>query len=282
MKSDSHIVSVIIPTIGRETLALSKAALKSQTRPPDELIIVVDKDRLGQCWAKNKGFSKAKGNLIVFTDDDCVHDKDWLERMISAIDKYDAAMVSSHYNETDPLLNEIRLRRKFPTTAQINPVGFVGTGGNVIYKRESLEECISIDGFIFNLSFAHYGCEDIELSIRLRKRGHDLVFIDNRIKHLKKVTPLKFMQFQFDRGIGIGILYRIQKKSDFGQIPDKSLLWQNNKRSSHVIKWFRMLYKKVLGPFDVTSFSSTKHFIVFWFGEKAQAIGFLYAMLLKK
>ena len=117
MKTDSHFVSLIIPTIGRESLVLTKAALKSQTRSPDELIVVLDEYRRGPCWTRNKGFQKSKGDLIAFTDDDCVPPKDWLERMISAIDKYDAAMVSSNFQETDPFLQEIRLRRKFPTTS---------------------------------------------------------------------------------------------------------------------------------------------------------------------
>ncbi len=277
MKADSNFVSLVIPTIGRETLALTKAAIKSQTRPPDELIVIIDKYRRGPCWARNEGIAKAKGDLIAFIDDDCVPGKDWLERMIVAMDKYDAAMVSSHYTETDPFLNEIRRRRKFPVSTQINPAGFVGTGGNIIYRRASLAECFMDDGFVFNQIFGHYACEDTDLSFRLKKRGHKLVFIDNRITHLKKMSPLKFLKFQFYRGVGIGILYRIHKHSDFGEVPDKSLLWKNETNSFHIMKWIRILYKKIIGPFDVNSFSSVKYFITFWIGEKIQSLGFLYA-----
>jgi len=121
MTTDSHFVSLIIPTIGREALALTKAALKSQTRPPDELIVVFDKYRRGPSWARNHGFQKSKGDLIAFTDDDCFPGKEWLYLMVAAIDKYDASMVNSNYNDTDLLLRELKQNRKFPTTTRINP-----------------------------------------------------------------------------------------------------------------------------------------------------------------
>jgi len=279
MKTDSHFVSLIIPTIGRETLAFTKAALKSQTRPPDELIVIFDKFRHGPSWARNEGIAKAKGDLIVFTDDDCVPGKDWLEKMVEAVDKYDAAMVSSHYVESDPLLHEIRIRRKFPTADQINPNGFVGNTGNIIYRRSCLEDCLRIDGFIFNPIFN--ACEDIDLVFRLRNRGYHLVFIDNKIRHLKKMTPLKYLKQNLNRGIGIGILYRMHKNILKGQTPDKSLLWNESKNRLPGLKWMVMIWNKGLGPFDWRSFSSIKHFLVFWIGEKLQAFGFLYALMFK-
>lgn len=281
MNTDSHVVSLIIPTIGRETLALTKEALKSQTRPPDELIVVFDKYRRGPSWARNQGFQQAKGDLIAFTDDDCVPGKDWLERMISAIDKYDAAMVSSHFLEMDPFLNEIRLRRKFPIADQINPDGYIGNTGNIVYKRSCLEDCMRLDGFIFNPIFEGYASEDIDMVFRLRDRDLKLLFIDNTVSHLKKMTYVQFIKHQLNKGIGIGILYRLHKKQKELKVPDKSLLWSKNKKSFDVFKWINILWKKGLGPFDRSSFSSLNNFFVFWLGEKFQAFGFLYAVIFR-
>lgn len=281
MNTDSHVVSLIIPTIGRETLALTKAALKSQTRPPDELIVIFDKYRRGQGWVRNQGFEQAKGDLIAFMDDDCVPGVDWLERMVAAIDKYDADMVNSHYDETEPFLREIKQHRKFPSGTRINPDGFIGNAGNVIYRRECLEQCQKLDGYIFNPVFKYHGGEDIDLAHRVRRKGYKLVFIDNNIKHLKAMTPLKYLSHQFKRGIGIGILYEEHKKKKHDVAPDKSLLWNNNKVRFAVSKWLVMVWKKVLGPFARKSFSSKKHFWAFWMGEKFQAMGFLYAVIYK-
>jgi len=281
MKTDSHFVSLIIPSIDSSSLQYTKAALKSQTRPPDELIIIFDKHRYSQCWARNKGFQQAKGNLIAFMDEDCVPGDDWLERMVAAIDKYDADMVNSHYNETEPFLHEIKRHRKFPSATRINPNGFIGNAGNVVYRRKCLEQCKQQDGYIFNPIFRSHGGEDIDLAFRVRQKGYKLVFIDNNVKHLKKMNSLKYFPHQFNRGIGIGILYLEHKKNQQDIVPDKSLLWDDSRTRVPGFKWLVMVWKKVLGPFDRKSFSSRKHFWVFWVGEKFQAFGFLYAVIFK-
>ena len=79
---DKHVVSVVIPTVKRNSLRRCLEALKKQNRLPDEVIVIEDKKRLGPSWARNKGIMKAKGDLIAFTDDDCVPPKDWLERLV--------------------------------------------------------------------------------------------------------------------------------------------------------------------------------------------------------
>ena len=282
MKKDSNVVSVIIPTIGRSTLKETEAGLKIQTRVPDEIIVIEDTNRRGPSWARDEGVKRSKGDLIVFIDDDCIPENDWLECFIKAIEEHNASMVSSSYVEVDPLLREIRQRRNFPTSVQINPVGFVGIAGNVIFRRECLEECFQQDGFIFDPIFGPYGSEDIELPWRLRKRGHKLVFIDNKLKHLKTMTAIKYLKQHFKRGIGVGILYQLRKKTGAMDAPDRSLLWDENSKSPSILKWISIVWKKTIGPFDYRSFSSFKRFAVFWAGEKAQSFGFLFYLLFKR
>lgn len=260
----------------------TRSGLTKQMHPPDEILVVEDIDRLGPGWARNKGIEKARGNLIAFIDDDCIPNDDWLERFIGAIEKHDAAMVSSHYLETDPFLHEVRQRRKFPTTVQVNPGGFVGTGGNVIFKRQCLDECLREDGFIFNPVFGHFASEDIELIWRLRRRGHKLVFIPNEVKHVKKMTPIKYVRHQFIRGIGIGFLYQLKRKAGGNISPDRSLLWGEDARKHSALKWLVIIWKKLLGPFDYRSFSDSKHFLTFWVGEKLQSLGFLLCIIFKR
>ncbi len=57
---DNNFISVIIPTCNRDTLSIVLSALDKQTRKPDEIIIMEDKDRLGPNIMKNKGFKKRK------------------------------------------------------------------------------------------------------------------------------------------------------------------------------------------------------------------------------
>ncbi|MDP9132746.1 MAG: glycosyltransferase family 2 protein, partial [Nitrospirota bacterium] len=80
MSTDRHRVSVVIPSLGRDTLALCRAALTKQTRQPDEVIVAIDQHRRGVAWARNEGIARATGDLIAFADDDGIPPPDWLER----------------------------------------------------------------------------------------------------------------------------------------------------------------------------------------------------------
>ena len=89
-------ISVIIPTLNEKTLVRTIEALLEQTRPADE-IVVVGRDEAGvtraypqvlfidtgrpvcAAAARNKGMETARGDIIAFTDSDCIPDTDWLK-----------------------------------------------------------------------------------------------------------------------------------------------------------------------------------------------------------
>lgn len=101
-------ITVIIPTYRRpKDLVRCLEALKKQTRPPSEVLVVIrDTDTVtwaflekfnpellpiyivkvkipGQVAALNAGLDEAKGEIIAITDDDAVPHSDWLERIES-------------------------------------------------------------------------------------------------------------------------------------------------------------------------------------------------------
>lgn len=98
-------ISVVIPTFNRAMIL--KEALESlvaQTRKPDEVVVVdnnssdntkevvenfnhgfnviyVLEPRQGTSTARNTGIKKASGDIVVFIDDDCVADREWLHHL---------------------------------------------------------------------------------------------------------------------------------------------------------------------------------------------------------
>ena len=278
-ENDRHFVSVIIPTIKRESLSVVIEALNKQTREPDEIIVMEDKNRAGVSIMINEGIEKSKGDLIAILGDDNVPDKCWLETFINEIDKHQADGISSNYVEEDPLLYDIRLRRKFPLETVVNPDGFFGTGGNCMFRKDCLDECKRLDKFIYNPKLK-IG-EDVEFAWRLRSRGLKLVYVINYVKHLKRLGPVEFIVFQFHRGKGIGELYIL--KDTYKNIGlGRGLLWDNYAQKNPAKKWFNAFWHKILGPFDYKSFSKFRYFILFWIGEKAKALGFLFVLLIAK
>ena len=277
---DRYIVSVIIPTIGRGTLARCRAALAEQTRPPDEIITVMDHDRRGAAWARNDGLRQATGDLIAFIDDDAIAPPDWLERLIHAIDTYDAAAAGGTYRETDPLLDAVRRRSPMPVAEQVDQGGLVGNAGNILFCRTWLEICLAEDGHVFNPDFTGSG-EDWELIWRLRKRGARMVYVPNPVTHLRRTSLWRHCRHSFQRGASIALLYKLYHSDPGSVVAQNSLLWGRDGKKSKP-RWGRAIWEKVVGPFDVRSFSKRRHFWQFWIGEKCQALGFVSEMVRRR
>lgn len=83
-------VSVIITTIGRNSLKDAIKSVEEQTYKDKELIIINDYNRnLGGAKALNKGLKQAKGEYVAILDDDDLWiSKDKLERQVDFLDKH--------------------------------------------------------------------------------------------------------------------------------------------------------------------------------------------------
>jgi len=108
MSNQTHFISVIIPVYNDSmNLDICLNALKEQTLEKSNFeIIVVDnaspenlqeiknkypeasylyEDKPGSYCARNKGIMNAKGDILAFTDADCIPSKDWLQRGLLTI-----------------------------------------------------------------------------------------------------------------------------------------------------------------------------------------------------
>lgn len=269
-------VSVIIPTTGDAPPHATLAALGRQSLAPFEVLVIHDPDRRGSGWARNRGIERSCGDILAFTDDDCFPPDNWLERMIEAIETHDADGAGGTYIEDDPLLREIRANRGFPEAEMIDTFGHVCTTGNVVYRRESLEDLRAKEGHVFNEAFRY--SQDSHLAWRLRVRGKKLVYVPTHVRHLRRVTVPAFLRLQFNRGHGIALLYRARRNSGSTVTHQSSLLWGNNGAPSNP-RWIKAIWQKLVGPFNRSAFSSTRHYLLFWLGEKSECLGFLWGLV---
>lgn len=80
-------VSVIIGTIPENSHEQVVNALYKQSVNDFE-VIVVDDGSIGICEARNNGVEAATGEIIAFTDDDCVPPLTWIESIITEFDAH--------------------------------------------------------------------------------------------------------------------------------------------------------------------------------------------------
>jgi GT2 family glycosyltransferase len=111
---------------------------------------------------RNIGWRAARGELVVFIDDDCRAEPDWLERLVAASRQHPGHVIQGR-TRPDPLEREV-LKAPHVRTLNIEPVNAYRETCNILYPRELLER---LDGFDERAITG----EDVDLSLRAIAAG---------------------------------------------------------------------------------------------------------------
>ncbi|OYQ63518.1 family 2 glycosyl transferase [Pseudanabaena sp. SR411] len=184
--------SVIIPTCHRNDLlakCLDHLASNVQTLAAENYEVIVTDDgsqttaeemiKLYYPWVKwisgahkgpaanrNNGAKYAQGEWLVFTDDDCLPDPQWLETYAKNIISEMNYLVLEGRTYVD------RPRKSLAETSPINESGGYLWSCNFAIQMKLFE---SIGGF--DERFPYAAMEDVDLRLRLEKSGHKFIFI---------------------------------------------------------------------------------------------------------
>ena len=195
--NENRSVSVIIPTYNRlESLRKCLNALSCQTLLSENFEVIVIDDgssdgtinhlkgqkktlkinfsyysqpNLGPGAARNLGIKKAKGELIVFTDDDCVADPNWLEALVNSLpdDRQCAGIGGVIVRQQNDLISKyIDDTQTMNHPIKNNTVQYLVTA-NALYRLSCLLE---VNGFDTRITWP--GGEDPDLSFRLLDQGY--------------------------------------------------------------------------------------------------------------
>jgi cellulose synthase/poly-beta-1,6-N-acetylglucosamine synthase-like glycosyltransferase len=155
-------------------------------------------DNAGPASARNRGWHTATGEIVCFTDSDCVPARDWVSRLVQEYVSDQIAGVGGTYDIANAnsllaiCIHEEIVQRHLRMPRDVNYLGAF----NVSYRRAVLEE---VGGF--DESYGMASGEDNDLAYSVVKRGYSLVFTrDARVAHYHPDDLLRYLRRQFWHG----------------------------------------------------------------------------------
>ena len=164
-------------------------------------------ENAGPAAARNAGSKAASGEMVCFTDSDCIPENNWVEKIVNKYTSDQIGGVGGSYDiaNKDALLAkciyEEIVQRHMRTSSETDYLGSF----NLSYRKKVLEETNGFDE-----SFKHASGEDNELSYRVKKAGYKLIFDkDIKVSHYHQTNLLKYLKEQYRHGYWRMKLYRL-------------------------------------------------------------------------
>jgi cellulose synthase/poly-beta-1,6-N-acetylglucosamine synthase-like glycosyltransferase len=185
---------------------LSRDETASLARQSGARVVTNRKQTVGP--GRNRGFEIARGELIAFTDADCLPHRDWLKNCLKYFQDSSVAAVSGpvitplestsfaraigYLYDLAGRLHSCAHRQRLEGVREVDDI----PGCNSIYRREVLDETMPIDESLLT-------AEDAELNFRIRKLGYKLLACpDIIVWHQRRSSPKSFFRQVYRFAIG--------------------------------------------------------------------------------
>jgi lipopolysaccharide/colanic/teichoic acid biosynthesis glycosyltransferase/GT2 family glycosyltransferase len=223
-------ISVIIPAYNCEkTVGATLEALKGQDFPRDQFeIILVDDGSLdntrevvkkypevryfwqnnrGPSAARNYGARQAAGEIILFTDSDCVPEPCWLQKMTAPFDNPEIVGVKGAYltkqKERVARFCQKEFEERYRLLSRFEYIDFVDSY-SAAFRKDAF---LGVGGF--DTSFPLANNEDVELSYKLAVKGYKMVFVpDARVYHTHSASWVRYLRVKFTRAYWRMLVYK--------------------------------------------------------------------------
>lgn len=203
----------------------------------------------GKSAALNTAMARARGDILAFTDDDCIVSKTWLHTIHTSFIKH--PNISALFGQTLPHKPKDHVGQICPSTfskkkAQListprTHYKHIGFGNNMAIRKSVLLQRGEFKQWLGPGSIGS-NAEDAEIALRLLTKGHKILYNPNIAAHHNKwLTPNKMISQQFSYSCGEMACYgyfHFQKHS-FATL----VVRQNIQNSHHKI---RQIVKKIL------------------------------------
>lgn len=135
---------------------------------------VISQPNAGPAVARNRGAREARGDILVFTDSDCVPDSNWLKIMLSRFEDPQVVGVKGVYstssNKPVSRFVQVEYEYKYERMKRMELIDFIDTY-SAAYRRN-----VFLENGGFDSIFPVPSVEDQEFSFRLARKGYLLVF----------------------------------------------------------------------------------------------------------
>lgn len=210
---------------------------------------------VGSSAARNLGARESRGEVVAYTDDDCIVTKGWLPALVQEFADERVSAVYGRllpYEGGDRNGHEVGFkagREKQEFTGKVPP-WYIGHGGNMAFRRADL---LAVGGFDPLLGAGGFfgACEDPDIAYRLLVAGKKIVYSPGAVayhKHWKNWDAQRRMERNY--GIGAGAMFAKYMRSGdgYGVRLAATWTWQLGVRrlGAGLLKW-RSLETMYLG-----------------------------------
>jgi cellulose synthase/poly-beta-1,6-N-acetylglucosamine synthase-like glycosyltransferase len=160
--------------------------------------------------ARNAGINNSNGEVVAFTDSDCIVSRNWIRKIVEnfkdprvscvggSAKGHDNDFVSEYAdNSIIPLMPFFKKREE---RNMIRPFLHHPAGCNMAFRRKAFKQVGFFDENI------HYGFDEVEFAERVCKAGYKMVLDPNPLvwhKHRSTIKELLKQNFNYGRGSGV-------------------------------------------------------------------------------
>ncbi len=165
------------------------------------------------CAASNPTFLAAQGELIAFTDADCVMDKDWLKNCPKYFQDERVAGVGgpnlvpqgeSSFGKAVGLIFDYAffVTTAAPTMVFDKVIESRAFGSNAVYRANVLRKVMPVDESIIE-------GEDVAMNRLIKDLGYKLLYVpDVIVYHSRRSTPKRWWRQMYNYGLGRVLLHK--------------------------------------------------------------------------
>jgi len=185
-----------------DTLGYAKA-----TQPTCSLKYV-KQEHAGPAAARNRGADEAQGDILLFTDCDCIPVSDWVSQMVlPMVENAEVVGVKGRYRTTQrgviPRMIQLEFEERYRKLSSHRAIDFVDSH-SAAFRTSTFH---SLGGF--DLEFPQANNEDVDLSFRIARSGGRMVFNPNAVvQHTHPQGLANYLRLKFARAFWRMLVYK--------------------------------------------------------------------------